>query len=360
MARLFSWTHNNPPILYQISHNLRNINEVKKKITMFYEVTKAHGDDDNASDTSSLSEPSFNSGLSSSESTNTTSSDLSSGTSDPTKKRRIVSKMTEDQIRFLLESFVEAMQAPPKSRLTMNKFADLYGVKRSTFKGYLKVSGLSEMNQKGELQCVSRFVIQTRINAYLAQRARNEGKRHSSDSMSFLTEEEQELLIQYASMLAIIGHGISKRVLLDLINAIINKDVEKRDQTQATMAVVHKMIKKHPGLMRLVKANSLDPQRAKKATQAVCDHYFAKLENFIKLTNSLGIHEWKSAADVPARNWYNMDEKSVNPNKAMDKVSHNPYIFVFVKICIYNNTRQLTYCIIHIFVLLFLSGILSH
>jgi oligoribonuclease (3'-5' exoribonuclease) len=82
-------------------------------------------------------------------------------------------------------------------------------------------------------------------------------------------------------MLAIIGHGISKRVLLDLINAIINKDVEKRDQTLATMAVVQKMMKKHPGLMRLVKANSLDPQRAKKATQAVCDHYFAKLENFI-------------------------------------------------------------------------------
>ena len=118
------------------------------------------------------------------------------------KKRRVVTKMTEDQIRFLLESFVEAMQAPPKSRLTMNKFADLHEVKRSTFKGYLKVSGLSEMNQKGELQSVSRFVIQTRINAYLAQRATNEGKRHSSESMSFLTEEEQELLIQYASMLA--------------------------------------------------------------------------------------------------------------------------------------------------------------
>jgi hypothetical protein len=358
MARLFSWTRNNPPILYQIPHNFHNLHNIEevKKMSVCYEFTLAHGDDD-ASDTSSLSAPTFDSGLSSSESTNTPSS---SGTSNPTKKRRVVMKLTADQIRFLLESFVEAMQAPPKSRLTMNKFADLHEVKRSTFKGYLKVSGLSEMNQKGELQSVSRFVIQTRINAYLAQRARNEGKRHSSESMSFLTEEEQELLIQYASMLAIIGHGISKRVLLDLINAIINKDVEKRDQTLATMAVVQKMMKKHPGLMRLVKANSLDPQRAKKATQAVCDHYFAKLENFIKLTNSLGIHVWKSAADVPGRNWYNMDEKSVNPNKAMDKVSHNPYIFVFVKICKYTNTRQLTNIIIHVFVFLFLSGILSH
>ncbi len=144
MARLFSWTRNNPPILYQIPHNFHNLHNIEevKKMSVCYEFTLAHGDDDE-SNTSSLSAPTFDSGLSSCESTNTPSS---SGTSNPTKKRRVVMKLTADQIRFLLESFVEAMQAPPKSRLTMNKFADLHEVKRSTFKGYLKVSGLSEMN----------------------------------------------------------------------------------------------------------------------------------------------------------------------------------------------------------------------
>eukprot|EP00978_Attheya_sp_CCMP212_P027062 scaffold90211_cov35-Attheya_sp.AAC.1 len=86
------------------------------------------------------------------------------------------------------------------------------------------------------------FLIQQKINAYLAQRVRNEGKRHNSDHLNFLSEEEQQLLIQYASSLAIIGHGISKHVLLDLINTIVNLNVERRDEKPCTFAVVEKMI----------------------------------------------------------------------------------------------------------------------
>eukprot|EP00978_Attheya_sp_CCMP212_P025705 scaffold83202_cov41-Attheya_sp.AAC.1 len=86
-----------------------------------------HGHD-NMSDTSSLSAPTFDSGLSSSESTNTPSSS-GTGTSNPTKKRRIVTKMTEEQIRHALEYFV-------KSELSQKKFADANDISRSTFKGY--------------------------------------------------------------------------------------------------------------------------------------------------------------------------------------------------------------------------------
>jgi hypothetical protein len=292
-------------------------------MSMSVPISLDHGQDD-MSDTSSLSAPTFDSGLSSSESTSTPSSS-GTGTSDPTKKRRIVTKMTEKQIRHFLEYFA-------KSKLSQNKFADANDISRSTFKGYVKDSGIGVNIGTGDEQ-ERQFLIQQKINAYLAQRVRNEGKRHNFEHLSFLSEEEQQLLIQYASSLAIIGHGISKRVLLDLINAIVNLNVERRDEKPCTFAVVEKMIKKHPGLMKLVKANSLDPQRAKKATKEVRNHYFSKLDNFIKMTNSIGIHTWKSAADVPARNWYNMDEKSVNPNAALDKVSLRTitqYIFVFI------------------------------
>eukprot|EP00978_Attheya_sp_CCMP212_P009167 scaffold21618_cov63-Attheya_sp.AAC.9 len=46
------------------------------------------------------------------------------------------------------------------------------------------------------------------------------------------------------------------------------------------------MMKKYPGLMKLVKANSLDPQHAKKATKEVRDHYFSKLDNFVYYPNA--------------------------------------------------------------------------
>eukprot|EP00978_Attheya_sp_CCMP212_P043170 scaffold277260_cov31-Attheya_sp.AAC.1 len=73
------------------------------------------------------------------------------------------------------------------------------------------------------------------------------------------------------------------------------------------------MLKTHPGLLNLVNASSsIDPQRARKATEEVRDHYFTKIENFVKLTENIGLHSWKSAAEVPARNIFNMDEKNLN------------------------------------------------
>eukprot|EP00978_Attheya_sp_CCMP212_P019792 scaffold55813_cov28-Attheya_sp.AAC.1 len=182
--------------------------------------------------------------------------------------------MDDSEIRFLLKSFCEEAKAP-NTKFRINKFAVCRGVPKATLKGILKASGIS--------------------------RQKNETKRHATDRVSFLNEDEQRLLLHYASQLAIFGHGVNKNTLLELCNSIANMNVDRRDKAPCTMSVVDTMIKNHQGLLIFVKACSIDPQRAKKVTAEVRDHYFMKVENFVKTTNSIGLHDWKSAADVPDR-----------------------------------------------------------
>eukprot|EP00978_Attheya_sp_CCMP212_P006195 scaffold14002_cov32-Attheya_sp.AAC.1 len=68
--------------------------------------------------------------------------------------------MTEEQIRHALEYFV-------KSELSQNKFADANDISRSTFKGYVKHSGIGAM-LVADVEKSNHFLIQQKINAYLA------------------------------------------------------------------------------------------------------------------------------------------------------------------------------------------------
>ena len=228
-------------------------------------------------------------------------------------------KMSNDQVRIVLEAFYDEARSID-SKVSINKFADCRLIPRGTFKGILNLSGLGKLFTTGALATESSFVVQQKITNFIEQRSRNEAKRNSQNHNNFLTEDEQKILISYCTKLAIFGNCLNKKTVLDLANAIVNMSVDRRDRKPCTMAVVTKMLKTHPGLLNLVNASSIDPQRARKATEEVRDHYFMKIENFVKLTENIGLHSWKSAAEVPARNIFNMDEKSLNAADGFLKV----------------------------------------
>ena len=234
-------------------------------------------------------------------------------------QKRFQKKMSNDQVRIVLEAFYNEARAID-SKVSINKFADCRLIPRGTFKGILNLSGLGKLFTTGALATESSFVVQQKITNFIEQRSRNEAKRNSQNHNNFLTEDELKILISYCTKLAIFGNCLNKKTVLDLANAIVNMSVDRRDRKPCTMAVVTKMLKTHPGLLNLVNASSIDPQRARKATEEVRDHYFMKIENFVKLTENIGLHSWKSAAEVPARNIFNMDEKSLNAADGFLKV----------------------------------------
>ena len=247
-------------------------------------------------------------------------------------QKRFQKKLSNDQIRTLLQTFYNEARAPD-SKLSINKFADCRQIPKGTFKGILKASGLGDLFTSGSLKTESNLVVQNLITDYLAQRSASEKKRKNQSHNNFLTDDEQSLLLAYCTKLAIFGNCINRKTLLQLTNALVNMSVDRRDGKPCTMAVVKKMLKTHPGLLSLVNASSIDPQRAKKATEDVRDHYFMKIENFVKLTKNIGLHTWKSAAEVPARNIYNMDEKSLNAANGFEKVRFYFYFYILRRKC---------------------------
>eukprot|EP00978_Attheya_sp_CCMP212_P009166 scaffold21618_cov63-Attheya_sp.AAC.8 len=113
-----------------------------------------HGHDDLSDMLLSLAAPTFDSGLSSSKSITIPSSSST------------------------------AVQAPTsKMSIAIKNFADINDTPRATLKGFLKASGIGAMLGTGDKE--SHFLIQQKINAYLARCVRNEGKRHNSDCLNF-------------------------------------------------------------------------------------------------------------------------------------------------------------------------------
>ena len=135
----------------------------------------------------------------------------------------VVKKMDDTEIRFLLESFCEEAKAP-NSKFSINKFADCQAIPRGTLKGILKSSGISVP----QLQTEGNFVVQQKI---------------TNDRITFKNEDEQRLLLNYASQLAIFGHCVNKDTLLELCNdSIANLNVDRCDKPPCRMSVVDTML----------------------------------------------------------------------------------------------------------------------
>eukprot|EP00978_Attheya_sp_CCMP212_P010856 scaffold26353_cov44-Attheya_sp.AAC.1 len=106
-----------------------------------------HANMDTSSESSSLSGLTLDSGVSTAES-------IASGGLTPTNppKKRVVKKIDDSEIRFLLESFCEEAKAP-NTKFSINKFAVCRGVPKATLKGILKASGISTRTSNREQFC---------------------------------------------------------------------------------------------------------------------------------------------------------------------------------------------------------------
>ena len=76
----------------------------------------------------------------------------------------------------------------------------------------------------------------------------------------------------------------------------------------------------HKDLVRLVSSGSLDPQRARKATEETRDAVFTKLDCYVKSLHAMGKVSWEGYKDVPKQNIYNMDEAATDTTKHRSKV----------------------------------------
>jgi hypothetical protein len=193
-------------------------------------------------------------------------------------------------------------------------------VPRATFLRHWEKSGLKSM----ALQKKPLDQAKTVLCSYLANvKLNSKNTEAATNANKYLSPDEEMSFLQILRGLAACGKGVTKQEAMAMIDDIINVDVDSRHQVECSEKVLRRMMEKHPELVKIISAGSLDPARARKATRATRDAVFYKLNAFIQNLHSMGKVPWKNYKDVPCRSIYNMDEASTDTTKHRSKIIAN-------------------------------------
>jgi len=96
--------------------------------------------------------------------------------------------------------------------------------------------------------------------------------------------------------------------MLHFADQLVNKDVDPREHIPISVHVVEGILNRHSHLVKIVAASSLDPKRARQATEETRDAMFMKLNAYIEMLHEEKKIPWKHYSDIPSDCIYNMDE----------------------------------------------------
>ena len=143
-------------------------------------------------------------------------------------------------------------------------------------------------------------------------------KAHSSNR--YLTENEEHSLVRMCTVLGAMGYRLTRDDMHRLADQVVNKNVDPREHVPISKHVTEGLLMQHSNLVKIVAAASLDPKRARQATEETRNAMFSKLNSYIKLLHALGDIPWSKYSDIPAESIYNMDEMGNDTTKHRSKV----------------------------------------
>jgi hypothetical protein len=148
------------------------------------------------------------------------------------------------------------------------------------------------------------------LRVKLAKKEKNEKARvlAAGEAKRYLTDNEELAIIQMCRVLSMCGRGVTKDGLLNITNEYIHHHEHARLNQNATRKITRGLMGRHKELVKIVQASSMDPKRAKQATEDTRDAMFFKLDSYIKSLYEIGHVSWKSYKEIPKENLFNMDE----------------------------------------------------
>jgi len=193
------------------------------------------------------------------------------------------------------------------------------GISKSSFLCYYHKSGLSDYKKHGAFDPEVAKLI---LAKYFETTNANTKTRilSAQDSCCYLTANEEKSLVQTCTVLGAMGYGLTKDDLYGFADALVNKDVDKRECIWISKHVTDGMLLRHKDLVKVVAAASLDPKRAQQATGETRDTMFSKLNSYIQILNAMGELPWKKYNDIPSNAIYNMDELGNDTMKHQNKI----------------------------------------
>jgi hypothetical protein len=191
-------------------------------------------------------------------------------------------------------------------------------IPRRTLFDFIKQSGLLSLRADD----IPKIGVVSIVNQFIEKLNKDKTNRAiaSHGAIRYLSRQEESAIVNILVTLAAMGYGVTKDDCLEVINQYINLDEDQRKIIGVTEKVFRTMKKRHPKLLKIVAACSLDPARARKATRETRDAVFAKMDAYIRNLHATKKLPWKSFKDIPAANIYNMDEVGTDSTKRRSKV----------------------------------------
>jgi hypothetical protein len=136
----------------------------------------------------------------------------------------------------------------------------------------------------------------------------------------FLTDTEEEFIVSVCCKFSDFGYPITRKGVSDLIDSCIKKKMDNFSvisNTDVSKCFVNKFIQRHKNIAQLIKASSLDPQRADQINENVRDALFAKLDIYTKLLRAMNVlgDDVQSFGDIHPSQVYNVDEVAFDSTK---------------------------------------------
>jgi hypothetical protein len=142
----------------------------------------------------------------------------------------------------------------------------------------------------------------------------------ATNANKYLTHDEEMAFLQIVRGLADCAKGVTKQEAMNMIDDIVNDSVDRRHQAECSEKVFRNMLKRHPDLVKIISAGSMDPARARKANRSTRDAVFYKLDAYIRNLHRMGKVPWRNYKDIPCESIYNMDEASTDTTKHRSKI----------------------------------------
>jgi len=192
-------------------------------------------------------------------------------------------------------------------------------ISKTSFLRYFKKSGLAELKEKGTFNAaiakvlLTKYFESTKLNSSMRT-----AKAHSS--CRYLTENEEHSLVRLCTVLGAMGYGLTRNDVHRIADQLVNKNVDQRERVPISKHVTEGLLMRHSNLVKIVAAASLDPKRARQATEETRNAMFSKLNSYIKMLHAMGDIPWRQYSDIPAECIYNMDEMGNDTTKHRSKI----------------------------------------
>jgi len=144
--------------------------------------------------------------------------------------------------------------------------------KHAAFFRYFLKSGLAALKEKGTVDASVAKVLLTKklkIQKNLSGRT-----AAAYASCRYLTTHEEHSLVQLCTLLGAMGYGLMCNDMHNFADPLVNKDVDLHEHVRISKHVMEGILNWHSHLMKIVAAASLDPKRARQATEETRDAIF--------------------------------------------------------------------------------------